>query len=56
VGSVCAMRIRIHPDVAKLVNERRKTNKRSANQEVNIALAMHYSHWVFNPDNKPKKK
>ncbi len=37
------MRIRIHPDVAKLVNKSRKKNGgRSANQEVNIALTAYY--------------
>lgn len=36
------MRIRIHPDVAKLVNKGRKVGNRSANQEVNIALTAYY--------------
>ncbi len=37
------MRVRLHPDVAKLVNKgRRKNNNRSANQEVNIALTAYY--------------
>ena len=38
------MRIRIHPDVAKLVNKGRKKNgNRSANQEVNIVLTAWYA-------------
>jgi hypothetical protein len=37
------MRVRLHPDVAKLVNKSRKKNaNRSANQEVNIALTAYY--------------
>lgn len=35
------MRIRIHKDLAKSVNANRK-GKRSANQEVNMALAAYY--------------
>jgi hypothetical protein len=42
------MRVRIHKDVAKLVTRNRRKNNRSANQEVNMALAIHYS--------APKKK
>lgn len=35
------MRIRIHSDIAKSVDAARK-GKRSANQEVNMALAAYY--------------
>lgn len=37
------MRIRIHKDVSCMVDKNRKLNNRSANAEVNIALAAYYA-------------
>ncbi len=37
------MRVRIHRDVAKKVNRARRGTGRSANAEVNQALALHYN-------------
>ncbi len=43
------MRIRIHADVAKLVDASRK-GKRSANSEVNMVLAVYYAAATVNKD------